>query len=172
MRHVRATSRRSPIGSFVSSLGAPLSLALLLATLAACASDGGNASRRKETMTSDDSPMPAPTNLRIIMQSKTAWAGALLEAVARRDYERIESNAESLRSLSLDSGFLAQDTLSYRTLAEEFRQEVTQLAAAARSRDQADVETAYHRVTSACFRCHEYVGSERYQSAMPGRSGM
>lgn len=123
-------------------------------------------------MTTDDSPMPPPTNLRIIMQSKTAWAGALLESIAVRDYERIASNAESLRTLSLDSGFLAQDTLSYRTLAEEFRQEVTVLADAARRHDQGDVETSYHRVTSACFRCHEYVGSERYRSSMPGRAGM
>ncbi|MBL9118840.1 MAG: hypothetical protein JNL80_02860 [Phycisphaerae bacterium] len=175
-------SRDTLVGSIRAGALACLMLALGTASLTGCATqrsdrvDAGNQEPRpgghKEAMTTEDAPMPAPANLRVIMQSKTAWAAALLEAVASRDYERVATNAEALRTLSLDSGFLAQDTLSYRTLAEEFRQEVTLLGAAAHRRDQADVESSYHRVTSACFRCHEYVGSERYQSSMPGRAGM
>jgi cytochrome c553 len=167
--------------ALMTHMRATLATLALITACAGCASDnsqGGTKSHetsgsgQKEAMTTEDAPMPPPANLRMIMQSKTAWAAALLESVASRDYARIETNAEALGSLSADSGFLAQDTLSYRTLAVEFRQEVSLLAAAAQRRDQADVETAYHRVTSACFRCHEYVGSERYRSSMPGRAGM
>lgn len=126
----------------------------------------------KESMTSEDIASTPPANLRVVMQAKTAWASSLLEAVSSRDYARIASNAEALRTLSLESGFLVQDTLAYRTLATEFRQEVTILGQRAADRDQSAVEASYHRVTAACFRCHEYVNSERYQSSMPGRSGM
>lgn len=148
---------------------AALSIGLPLLS-AGCTSHGQAA--KTERMTSEDAPMPPPENLRVVMQSKTAWTGSLLEAVATRDYDRVVTNAEALRKLSLDAGFIAQDTLSYRTLAEEFRTEVGGLAEAARRRDQADVESSFHRVTAACFRCHAYVGSERYQSSMPGRAGM
>lgn len=126
----------------------------------------------RESMAAEDTPNSAPANLRVVMQAKTAWASSLLEAISSRDYRHVESNAEALRKLSLESGFLAQDTLAYRTLADEFRQEVSILAQRARDRDQPGVETSYHRVTAACFRCHEYVSSERYQNSMPGRSGM
>lgn len=126
----------------------------------------------KESMASEDIANTPPANLRVVMQAKTAWASSLLEAVSSRDYARIASNAEALRTLSLESGFLVQDTLAYRTLATEFRQEVTLLGQRAADRDQSGVEASYHRVTAACFRCHEYVNSERYQSSMPGRSGM
>lgn len=149
-----------------TGLSTGISIGAMAFVLAACASS------KHESMTSEDLPLPAHDNLNTVMRSKTAWAGSLLEAVAMRDYDRVETNAEALRKLSQDSSFLVQDTLSYRTLAEEFRQEVTLLGTAAKRRDQADVETAYQRVTSACFRCHSYVGSERFQSSMPGRAGM
>jgi cytochrome c556 len=126
----------------------------------------------KESMEGEDVMAVPPENLRVVMQAKTAWASSLLEAISTRDYERIQSNSEALRKLSLDAGFIAQDTLAYRTLAEEFRQEVTLLADRANARDQSGIENSYHRVTAACFRCHEYVNSERYFSSMPGRSGM
>ncbi len=153
-------------------------LALALAcSLAACTAPRNGSSSdstvtARESMEGEDVMATPPANLRVVMQAKTAWASSLLEAISTRDYERIQSNSEALRTLSLDAGFIAQDTLAYRTLAEEFRQEVTLLADRAKARDQSGIENSYHRVTAACFRCHEYVNSERYFSSMPGRSGM
>lgn len=80
----------------------------------------------KESMTSEDIASTPPANLRVVMQAKTAWASSLLEAVSSHNYAHIASNAEaSGTAFSLESGFLVQDTLAYRTLATEFRQEVT-----------------------------------------------
>ena len=126
----------------------------------------------KEAMKTEDMPAPMPVTVQDIMRAKTAWASSLLEAVAMRNYDLIQHNADALRNLSEESAFVVQDTITYRAYSEQFRTEVASLADAARRANQAQVETGYMRVTETCFRCHEYVRSERFQSQMPGRVSM
>ncbi|MFO0826779.1 MAG: hypothetical protein U0572_01410 [Phycisphaerales bacterium] len=151
---------------------------IVLATLTACTSPSPKPeatappSRAPEEMKSEDLPAPQPANVRELMRAKTAWAAALLEAVAMRNFAMVESNAEALRKLSLESAFMVQDTVTYRTYGEQFRMEVAQLAEAARRGDQGAVESGYERVTESCFRCHAYVRSEQFHSGMPGRVSM
>jgi hypothetical protein len=165
----------------VSATRASSSSAVALATLAVafvagCSSPparehGGMppaaANEPKESMQTEDMPRPAPATVADVMRAKTAWSGALLEAVAMRNYILIEKNAEALRDLGNEASFMVQDTVAYRALSDRFRLEVAQLAADARHRNQAAVEASYHRVVETCFRCHEYVRSERFFSDAP-----
>ncbi|MDZ4755353.1 MAG: cytochrome c [Phycisphaerae bacterium] len=136
------------------------------------ANERSASSGRKEVMTTEDAPAPPPATAHDIMRAKTAWAASLLEAIAMRNYELVQDNADALRQLSEETSFIVQDTVTYRAYSEQFRTEVAALADAARRRDQAQVEAGYARVTESCFQCHEYVRSERFQSPMPGRVSM
>jgi cytochrome c556 len=127
---------------------------------------------RTDEMKAEDAPAPMPVSVQDIMRAKTAWASALLEAVAMRNYELVENNAEALRRLSEETAFVVQDTVTYRAYSDQFRSEVAGLRDAATRSNQQQVEAAYLRVTETCFRCHEYVRSERFRSGMPGRVSM
>lgn len=154
-----------------------LQLSAFALLLVGCASD--TATRTSEVppapttpsdeMKAEDLPAPMPVSVQDVMRAKTAWSSSLLEAVAMRDYDLIQHNADALRRLSEEAAFIVQDTVTYRAYSEQFRTEVAALADAARRANQAQVETGYMRVTETCFRCHEYVRSERFHSQMPGR---
>lgn len=131
-----------------------------------------DATAPKEAMRSEDLTAAPPPDMASVMRSKVAWSSSLLEAVAMRNYDLVASNADALKRISEQSGFLAQDTVAYRTLAQQFRTAVTQLAADARDGNQAAVEASYVRVTESCFHCHTHMRAERFGAEMPGRTGM
>jgi len=131
-----------------------------------------DATPSKEAMKSEDIPALPPPDMASVMRSKVAWSSSLLEAVAMRNYDLVASNADALKRISEQSGFIAQDTAAYRTLAEQFRTAVSRLAADARDGNQAAVEASYVRVTESCFHCHRHMRAERFGADMPGRTGM
>ena len=146
---------------------------ILFLLLVSCDSPQQDAKTTKEVMHSDDVSLASPPpDMMTVMRSKVSWSSSLLEAVATRDYERVATNADALQRLSMESGFIAQSTLAYRTLAEQFRNDVSKLATNARKRDQRAVEADYIRVTESCFHCHEHVRAERLKSGLPGSTGM
>lgn len=157
-----------------ASLVVAASAAIL--SLVACDSQpkvkGAAPPKAPDEMKAEDAPAPMPVSVQDIMRAKTAWASALLEAVAMRNYELVENNAEALRRLSEETAFVVQDTVTYRAYSDQFRSEVAGLRDAAKRANQQQVEAAYLRVTETCFRCHEYVRSERFRSGMPGRVSM
>jgi hypothetical protein len=150
----------------------PIIASLVCGLLVACETTPHDDQVASKQPTSVARAVSPPPNMVQVMHAKVAAASTLLEAIASSNYDRVANSADELRRISLDSGFMAQDTLAYRTFASHFREEVTKLAADARRADQAAIEADYHRVTESCFECHGHVRSERFQSDMPGRTGM
>jgi len=108
---------------------------------------------------SSDEPPPArlPTEAES-MRAKLNYAQALLDAITREDFKRIEENATSLVRISEGAEILkAHKSDTYTLQARLFQQTVSTMAARARDKNIEGVLLAYHDMSSSCLKCHQYI---------------
>ncbi len=89
------------------------------------------------------------------MKLKLEPAKKILEGIALKNFEMIQKNAEEIRKLTLDEGWMVRQTLEYRKESQKFQKTMTLLSRAAKEEDLEAASLAYMQMTMNCVRCHE-----------------
>ena len=80
----------------------------------------------------EPAPQGVSRQLSPLMQMKLEKSKSILEGLALEDYEKIAKNAQSLKLLSLESGWNVIQTEEYVSQSREFRRAVDRIMAAAK----------------------------------------
>ncbi|MCA9191979.1 MAG: cytochrome c [Planctomycetales bacterium] len=89
------------------------------------------------------------------MRLKMEPAKNVLEGIALGNFQMIRQNAEEIRKLTLDEGWMVKQTQQYRAESEKFQKAMLLLSRAAKEEDLDACVLAYMQVTMNCVRCHE-----------------
>jgi hypothetical protein len=99
--------------------------------------------------------------VRDIMRVKLDHAQAVVEALAREDYDALGKHAQHLALLSLDAGWRVLQTDEYAQHSNDFRRHAHAIRDAAKKRNIDGAALAYVQLTLSCVNCHKYVRSTR-----------
>ncbi len=92
------------------------------------------------------------------MQAKLKHSQALLEALTRADYKKLNEHAEALVQISDLQWFLgAYKTEKYRIYALSFKDSVEMMAAKAKEKNLDGITIAFTDMTFSCVMCHNYI---------------
>ncbi len=107
-----------------------------------------------------DSP---PSNLTALMHMKLEKSKAILEGLTLEDFDKIKTNARSLRLLSLESGWNVIQTPEYESQSLDFRRATDLIAQAAEENDIHRATLGYVGLTVRCVECHTYMRKHRIE---------
>ena len=96
-----------------------------------------------------------------LMQMKLEKSKAILAGLAMEDFEKIGSNARSLKILSLASGWNVIQTEEYGVQSNDFRRVCETIADAAEKKDVHRATLGYVALTLRCVECHSYMRRHR-----------
>jgi hypothetical protein len=103
-----------------------------------------------------EQPPKLPTAAEI-MAAKLKHAQALIDALTREDFKKIEENATALVRISNGAEFLtAHKTEDYLIQARVFRGAVSTMAAKAGDKNLDGAMLAYLDMSMSCVKCHQY----------------
>jgi hypothetical protein len=105
----------------------------------------------------EPAPQGVSRQLSPLMQMKLEKSKSILEGLALEDYEKIAKNAQSLKLLSLESGWNVIQTEEYVSQSREFRRAVDRIMAAAKEQDVHRATLGYVSLTMRCVECHSYM---------------
>lgn len=105
-------------------------------------------------------PLP-PSQLTPLMQMKLEKSKTILEGLALEDFEKIASNAQLLRLLSMESGWNVIQTEEYAAQSQDFRRSADLIIAAAKDKDIHRAAIGYVALTVRCVECHSYMRKHR-----------
>lgn len=110
-------------------------------------------------------PKPAQPRLPTeaeVMAAKVKHAQAVLEAIAREDFKRIEAEATALVRISDGAEFLNyHKTEEYMVQARMFRRTLATMADKARQKNIDGVMLAYQDMSVRCLQCHQYTRNRK-----------
>ena len=89
------------------------------------------------------------------MKMKLEPAKSILEGIALKNFDMIQKNADEIRKLTLDEGWMVRQTLEYRKESQRFQKTMSLLSRAAKEEDLEAASLAYMQMTMNCVRCHE-----------------
>ena len=113
---------------------------------------------------SSDPPLEVqPTKISPLMQLKLEKSKLILEGLALEDFEKIATQARSLKLLSMESGWNVIQTQEYATQSRDFRRTCDLIAEAAEEKDMGRAALGYVAMTVRCVECHAYM--RKHQSA-------
>ena len=108
----------------------------------------------------DEHVNPPFAGVREMMRAKLAHAQAVLEGVARQDFDQVETNANSLHNLSTLTDWQVHRTMEYNQYSDEFRWNSRELARHAREKKLHAATLDYMSLTMTCVKCHDYMSRE------------
>ncbi|KAA5543740.1 hypothetical protein FYK55_11170 [Roseiconus nitratireducens] len=92
-----------------------------------------------------------------LMHRKLDRAKDILEGLTLEQYEKIASNARSLRLLSMESDWNVVQTQEYQKQSNDFRRACDSIEKAAEAKDASRAALAYVTLTVRCIECHRYM---------------
>lgn len=110
-----------------------------------------------------DPATPSPTRLTPLMRMKLDKSKAILEGLTLEDFDKIASNARSLRLLSTESGWGVIQTKEYRAQSRDFQRAADLIAEAAGEKDIHRAAMGYVALTVRCVECHSYMRKHRVE---------
>lgn len=118
---------------------------------------------------SPQSPVDAspPTKLTPLMQMKLDKSKAILEGLTMEDFDKIRSNARSLRLLSTESGWNIIQSEEYAAQSRDFQRATDIIVAAAEEKDIHRAAMGYVALTVRCVECHSYMRKHRVDVLKP-----
>ncbi len=103
------------------------------------------------------------TRLAPLMLKKLDKSKGILEGLTLEDFDKIKSNANTLRLLSLESGWNVIQTEEYQAQSLEFRRAAELIAQAAEEKDIHRAMIGYVSLTVRCVECHSYMRKHRVE---------
>ncbi|QEG01653.1 hypothetical protein Mal15_57310 [Stieleria maiorica] len=107
----------------------------------------------------------APDNVAPLMRRKLDRAKNILEGLTLEQFDKIASNARSLRLLSMEAGWNVVQTEEYRKQSDEFRRACNSVEKAADGKDVHRAALAYVSLTVRCVECHSYMRENKIKLA-------
>lgn len=112
---------------------------------------------------SDPPDSEEPKRLTPLMQLKLERAKEILEGLALEDFDKIASNARSMKLLSLESGWNVIQTEEYAIQSRDFKRTCDLISEAADEKDMGRAALGYVALTVRCVECHAYMRKHRNQ---------
>lgn len=112
----------------------------------------------------------APDNVAPLMRRKLDRAKNILEGLTLEQFDKIASNARSLRLLSMEAGWNVVQTEEYRKQSEDFRRACDSIEKSAVAKDIHRAALAYVALTVRCVECHSYMRENKIKLAGLGLS--
>jgi hypothetical protein len=112
------------------------------------------------------------SKVRELMRRKLETSQAVLEAIALKDFNRVEKNAQVLIGLSQTAEWRVIQTPRYLQHSTEFQEAAERLAKNARAKNLEGTVLSYVGMTLSCVHCHEYIRETRSvrQGPAPSRA--
>jgi hypothetical protein len=110
------------------------------------------------------------SKVRELMRRKLETSQGVLEAIALKDFDRVEKNAQVLIDLSRTSEWRVIQTPRYLQHSTEFQEAAERLAKNARAKNLEGTVLSYVGMTLSCVHCHEYIRETRSVRREPERS--
>ena len=107
----------------------------------------------------------APDNVAPLMRRKLDRAKNMLEGLTLEQFDKIASNARSLRLLSMEAGWNVVQTEEYRKQSEDFRRACDSIEKSAKGKDIHRAALAYVALTVRCIECHSYMRENKIKLA-------
>ncbi|QDV42724.1 hypothetical protein Enr13x_25740 [Stieleria neptunia] len=107
----------------------------------------------------------APDKIAPLMRRKLDRAKNILEGLTLEQFDKIASNARSLRLLSMEAGWNVVQTEEYRKQSDDFRRACTSIEKAADAKDIHRAALAYVSLTVRCVDCHSYMRENKIKLA-------
>lgn len=107
----------------------------------------------------------APDNVAPLMRRKLDRAKNILEGLTLEQFDKIASNARSLRLLSMEAGWNVVQTEEYRKQSEDFRRACNSIEKSAAAKDIHRAALAYVALTVRCVECHSYMRENKIKLA-------
>jgi len=129
-------------------------LAFVAAGLLALSPFPGIAQNPKKKDTVDTPPLPSEAQ---VMQAKLRHAQALMAALAKEDYAKLEEHARSLVSLTKATEFLlAYKTEEYQFQTRAFQKSAETIVEKARGKNLDGATLAFLDMNISCVGCHNH----------------
>lgn len=96
-----------------------------------------------------------------LMRMKLEKSKAILEGLTLEDYDKVASNARSLRLLSTESGWNVIQTREYADQSRDFQRAADLVVEAAEEKDIHRATMGYVAMTVRCVECHSYMRKHR-----------
>ena len=106
-----------------------------------------------------------PTHVKPLMRRKLDRAKNILEGLALEQFDKIASNARSLRLLSMEAGWNMVQTEEYRKQSDDFRRACNSIEKAAKAKDIHRAALSYVSLTVRCVECHSYMRDNKIKLA-------
>lgn len=107
----------------------------------------------------------SPDNVAPLMRQKLDRAKNILEGLTLEEFDKIASNARSLRLLSMEAGWNVVQTEEYRKQSEDFRRACNSIEKSAKAKDIHRAALAYVALTVRCVECHSYMRENKIKLA-------
>lgn len=104
-------------------------------------------------------------NVKPLMHRKLDRAKNILEGLTLERFDKIASNARSLRLLSMEAGWNVVQTEEYRSQSNDFRRACDSIEKAAKAKDIHRAALAYVSLTVRCVECHSYMRDNKIKLA-------
>lgn len=104
-------------------------------------------------------------NVKPLMHRKLDRAKNILEGLTLEQFDKIASNARSLRLLSMEAGWNIVQTEEYRNQSNDFRRACNSIEKAAKAQDIHRAALAYVTLTVRCVECHSYMRDNKIKLA-------
>ncbi|MEO9593761.1 hypothetical protein [Rhodopirellula bahusiensis] len=105
---------------------------------------------------SNDSKMLTP-----LMHLKLEKSKSILEGLSLEDFDKIASNAQSLKLLSTEAGWNVIQTREYADQSRDFQRAADLIVDAANDEDIHRAAMGYVAMTLRCVECHSYMRNHR-----------
>lgn len=105
-----------------------------------------------------------------LMRQKLDRAKSILEGLTLEQYDKIASNARSLKLLSTEAGWKVLQTKEYEQQSNDFRRACDLLEKAAKEKDINRAALSYVSLTVRCVECHNYMREHEVDLVKASRS--
>jgi cytochrome c556 len=102
-----------------------------------------------------------PGDTGALMAEKLKLSLALLEAVAKDDFEKMAGSAEGLIRVSKSTAWTAYKTHEYELLTNNYRSAAETIIRKAKAKNVDGTTLAYLDLTVTCVRCHQHCRENR-----------
>jgi hypothetical protein len=99
--------------------------------------------------------------LQTLMHRKLNNAQKVLEGIAMKDFDKINSGAEELIAISKEAEWKVFKTPRYEMLSNDFRRNAEALVQNAKDKNLDAAALSYVDMTLACVKCHKHVREVR-----------
>ena len=106
-----------------------------------------------------------PDQVKPLMRRKLDRAKNILEGLTLEEFDKIASNARSLRLLSMEAGWNIVQTEEYRKQSDDFRRACDAIEKAAKAKDIHRAALSYVSLTVRCVECHSYMRDNKIKFA-------